>query len=73
MYSSDFLAFVIDIMFTVSQRSKQFYEIRSQVICINMKVFNRVNRKQFKILKTLLEYLEIILLLTEDDSALKVA
>ena len=73
MYSSDFLAFVIDIMFTVSQRSKQFYEIRGQVICINMKAFNRVNRKQFKILKTLLEYLEIILLLTEDDSALKVA
>ena len=73
VYSSDFLAFVIDIMFTVSQRSKQFYEIRGQVICINMKAFNRVNRKQFKILKTLLEYLEIILLLTEDDSALKVA
>ena len=73
MYSSDFLAFVIDIMFTVSQRSKQFYEIRGLVICINMKAFNRVNRKQFKILKTLLEYLEIILLLTEDDSALKVA
>ena len=73
MYSIDFLAFVIDIMFTVSQRSKQFYEIRAQVICINMKAFNRVNRKQFKILKTLLEYLEIILLLTEDDSALKVA
>ena len=53
-------------MFTVSQRSKQFYEIRGQVICINIKVFNRVNRKQFKILKTLLEYLEIILLLTEE-------
>ena len=35
-----------------------FYEIRSLAIYINIKVFNRVNRKQFNILKSLSEYLE---------------
>ena len=33
-----------------------FYEIRSLAIWINIKVFNRVNRKQLNILKTFLEY-----------------
>ena len=31
-----------------------FYEIRSLAICINIKVFNRVNRKQQNILKIFL-------------------
>ena len=40
---------------------------------INIKTFNRVNTKQLNILKTVLEYLEFYTLLTEDDSALKIA
>ena len=35
-----------------------FYEIRSLAICINIKVFNWVNRKQLNILKTFSKYLE---------------
>ena len=35
-----------------------FYEICSPTICINIKAFNQVNRKQLNILKTFLEYLE---------------
>ena len=35
-----------------------FYEICSLVICINIKALNRVDRKQFNIVKTLLKYLE---------------
>ena len=35
-----------------------FYEIHTQDICINIKVFNRVNRKQLDILNTFLEYME---------------
>ena len=58
VYSSHFSAFVIDILFTVVKDQSSFYEIRSLAICINIKAFNRVNRKQFNILKTLLEYLE---------------
>ena len=35
-----------------------FYEIRSLAIRINIKAFNRVNRKQLNILETFLEYPE---------------
>ena len=49
MYSSDFWAFVIDRSKIKDQSS--FYEI-------NIKAFNRVNRKQLKFRKTLLECLE---------------
>ena len=41
--------------------------------CINIKAFNRINRKQLNILKALLNIWNFILLLTEDDSALEVA
>ena len=41
--------------------------------CINIKAFNRINRKQLIILKTFLNIWKFILLLTEDDSALEVA
>ena len=67
MYSSGFSAFVIDILYTVKDQSS-FYEIRSQAICINW-----VNGKQLNTLRTFVKYLKNILLLTEDDSALKVA
>ena len=50
-----------------------FYEIRSLAICLNIKAFNRANRKQFNILKYFWNIWKILLLLTEDDSALKVA
>ena len=76
MYSSNFSAFVIDILLilcTVSQRSKLFYEISSLAIYINIKTFNRVNREQVNILKTFLEYLEFSIVATEDDSALKLS
>ena len=42
-------------------------------ICINIKIFNRVDRKQLNILKTFLEYLDFILLLSKDDSVLEVS
>ena len=45
-------------------------------IYINIKIFNRVDRKQLNILKTFLEYLDFILLLylaAKDDSALEVS
>ena len=42
-------------------------------IYINIKVFNRVDRKQLNILKTFLEYLDFILLLSKDDSVLEVS
>ena len=58
VYSSHFSAFAIDILFTVVKDQSSFYEICSLAICTNIKAFNRVNRKQFNILKTLLEYLE---------------
>ena len=35
-----------------------FYVIYSLAICINIKAFNQINRKQLNILKTFLEYLE---------------
>ena len=35
-----------------------FYEIRSLAVYIKIKAFNRVNRKQLDILKTILGYLE---------------
>ena len=34
MYSSDFSAFVIDILFTTVKDQNSFYEIRSLAICI---------------------------------------
>ena len=42
-------------------------------IYINIKIFNRVDRKQLNILKTFLEYLDFILLLSKDDSVLEVS
>ena len=51
-----FLTFVI--LYTIVKDQKTFYEIHSLTICINIKAFNRVNRKQLNILKTFLEYLE---------------
>ena len=45
----------------------RFYKICSLAICINIKAFNCVNRKQFKILKNLWNIWKIILLLTEDE------
>ena len=62
MHSSDYSAFVIDIQYTVSQRSNQFYEVRILTICISIKAS-----------KSFLEYLEFYMLPAEDDSALKVA
>ena len=59
-------------MFVKDQSS--FYEFQNLAICINIKAFNLVNGKQLNVLKTFLEYLEFyIILLTENDSALKVA
>ena len=45
----------------------------SVAIYINIKIFNRVDRKQLNILKTFLEYLDFILLLSKDDSVLEVS
>ena len=53
------------------QDQSSFYEIRSLIICINIKAFNRVNKKQLNILKTSLEYLRNYILFTKDDSVLK--
>ena len=51
-------------------------EIRSLVICIDIKAFNWFNRKQLNILKNNWKYFwiiwKIILLLTKDDLTLKV-
>ena len=48
-----------------------FNEICSLAICINIKAFDLINRKQLKILKIFLEYLiwDFMLLLTENNSA----
>ena len=51
-----------------------FYEIRSLAICINIKVLNRVNRvNSWTLWKYFWNIWNFILLLTDDDSALKVA
>ena len=50
-----------------------FYEICSLAICINIELFDQVNREQLNIWKTVGISKILILLLTEDDSALKVA
>ena len=58
-YSSDLSAFAIDILYTVSQRSKRkLAKIRSLAICKELRYLNRVNKKQLNILKKFLEYLE---------------
>ena len=62
MCVNDFLAFVIDIL-CIAKDQTIFYKICSLAICVNIKGFNRVNRKQLNILKTFLE----------DDSSLKIA
>ena len=49
-----------------------FYEIRILTIYINIKAFIRVNRKQLNILKAFWNICNFILLLTKDDSILKV-
>ena len=46
----------IDILYTVNQST--FHEICNVAIWINIKAFNRVNRKQLNILKTLSEFQE---------------
>ena len=58
VYSNDFLAFVIDICIPLFKDQNIIYEICSLAICINIKTFNRVNRKQLNNLITFLEYLE---------------
>ena len=69
MHSSDFSAFVIDILYTVGQRLKQFlWDLYPSYLHINIKTFNRVDRKQLNILERFLEYLEFLLMLIEDDS-----
>ena len=73
MYSSDISTFVIGICKPLVKDQSSFYEIRSLAICINIKVFNRVNKKPLNILETFLEYLEPLLLVIEDDLALKYA
>ena len=57
VYSNDISAFIIDILLVKDQRS--FYETRTLASCINIKVFNQVNRKQLNFLKTFLEYMEL--------------
>ena len=49
-----------------------FYEIRILTIYININAFSRVNRKQLNILKAFWNICNFILLLTKDDSILKV-
>ena len=56
--SNDFSASVIDMLYSLGKDQSSFYEIRSLAICINIKAFNRINRKQLKILKTFLECLK---------------
>ena len=56
--SNDFSASVIDMLYSLGKEQSSFYEIRSLAICINIKAFNRINRKQLKILKTFLECLK---------------
>ena len=46
----------IDILYTVNQST--FHEICNVAIWINIKAFNRVNRKELNILKTLSEFQE---------------
>ena len=58
MYSSDYSALVIGILLPLVKGQRSFYEILSLAIYINIKAFNRVNRKQLNVLKTFLEYLE---------------
>ena len=61
--------------FVKTSKSLKNYETDC-TIYINIKVFNRVDRKQLNILKTFLEYLDFILLLylaAKDDSALEVS
>ena len=45
-------------MLLLLERQSSFYEIQSLAICINIKAFHRINRKQLNILKMYLEYLE---------------
>ena len=53
------------------KNQNSFDETGSLTMCmLNIKAFNRINRKQLKILKTYLEYLNFILLLTKDHSTL---
>ena len=58
IYSSDFSAFVMTYCILLVKDRNSFYEICSLAICINIKVFNWVNRKQLNILKTCSEYWE---------------
>ena len=51
----------------LNKDQSSFYKICSLAICINIKAFSSINRKHFW------SIWKIILLLTENDSALKVA
>ena len=59
MYSGDFSASAIDIRLRLVKDQSSVYESGSLAICINIKTFNRVNRKQLNILNKFLEYLEL--------------
>ena len=52
-------------LYIVSQRSKQFSGNSKPGVCINIKVWNRDNKKQMNILKNFLECLEIYILLID--------
>ena len=71
MSSSHFSAFDIDILYPKVKDQNSFYETLSLAICINIKAFNWINRKQLNVLKIFLEYVEFSII-TEKDSALKV-
>ena len=52
--------FVVDKLYTVLDKGQSsFYEIYGLAICLNIKAFNRVNRKKMSIRKTFLECLEL--------------
>ena len=72
MYSSIFQHSLLTYCIPLVKDQSSFYEIRSLAISIKIKAFNRVNRKQLNIVKTFLEYLECLLLLTEDYLALNI-
>ena len=48
---------IFNIRIPLVKDQSTFYEIHSLAICIIIKAFNRVNRKQLNILKMFLEYL----------------